>query len=165
MLLRPELLPLKVHRLCSKPCTAVCIRQTTEQFSKSSNLVVLSYVQVARMITHMRCHSLYQNQSNTAWQTLLQASGTTLELHGSLEPSFHDGVSMPSTCSLDSLHCGVQEGRFRALTIPALAAIVLLLAAYFFEVVRAMWRIGRQLYMPLHHVAVLLTVEVRNLAL
>ena len=90
----------------------------------------------------------------------MQGSGTTVVIPEGLAPSFENDIPTPSSCSLDALRCGAQEGRFRGLTIAVIAATVLLLALYFIEIARAMWRIGKQLYMPLHHIAILLTVEV-----
>lgn len=64
-------------------------------------------------------------------------------------------------CPIDQLHCERPGGRVRVLTVPALAIVVFLLFAFLVDLARARLRLRKQLYMPLRHIQVLLTVEVR----
>ena len=64
-------------------------------------------------------------------------------------------------CPLGELRCARPDERIRALIIPPLAIVTYLLLAFLLDLARAKLRLRQQLYMPLRHISVLLTVEVR----
>ena len=63
-------------------------------------------------------------------------------------------------CQLQDMRCLPSVYRARALQLPEVALVLFLAVAYFVDLGRARRRLRKQLYMPLRHVQVLLTVEV-----
>ena len=86
---------------------------------------------------------------------------------GSLAPGFVGANSpgaippSPEHCPLADIHCDAARQRVRPLMFPQLGIVAFLLFAFLVDLLRARLRLRQQLYMPLRHIQVLLTVEVR----
>jgi hypothetical protein len=65
-------------------------------------------------------------------------------------------------CPIAELRCDAPDRRLHVLILPSLAIVVFLLTAFLLDLARAKLRLREQLYMPLRHIQVLLTVEVRS---